>query len=144
MKFLSFALFMLICVFTLAGILTAQSFPDVIKFTAPLYPPAALAVRAEGDVNVLLVVNEDGKVIQSQAISGHKLLQKAAEFTARNWTFSRNQGTHYITIRFLFRLPDNRDRDSARIIGQYTLQFTKKPVRIRQTVSYQTAAQVNE
>src|ERR1043166_3175793 len=42
------------------------------------YTPIAVAARASGKVLVQIVINEEGKVIAAQCISGHPLLQAAA------------------------------------------------------------------
>ena len=52
------------------------------------YPPIAVAARASGKVLVLIVINEEGKVIAAQSISGHLLLQAAAVRAARESTFN--------------------------------------------------------
>ena len=54
----------------------------------PPYPPAAIAVRAEGDVSVQVTIDEGGKVISSKAVSGHPLLKGAAERSAWNARFT--------------------------------------------------------
>jgi len=48
----------------------------------PPYPPTAKAVRAGGDVNVQVTIDEMGKVISAKAIDGHILLRPAAEKAA--------------------------------------------------------------
>jgi TonB family protein len=52
------------------------------------YPPIAVAARATGKVLVRIVINEEGKVIAAQSISGHPLLQAAAVRAARESTFN--------------------------------------------------------
>jgi TonB family protein len=52
------------------------------------YPPIAVAARASGKVLVLIVIDEEGKVIAAQCISGHPLLQAAAVRAARESTFN--------------------------------------------------------
>jgi TonB family protein len=52
------------------------------------YPPIAVAARASGKVLVLIVIDEEGKVIAAQSISGHPLLQAAAVRAARESTFN--------------------------------------------------------
>ena len=52
------------------------------------YPPIAVAARASGKVLVQIVINEEGKVIAAQSISGHPLLQAAAVRAARESTFN--------------------------------------------------------
>ena len=54
----------------------------------PPYPAIAKAARAEGTVNVQVVVDETGKVTSATAVSGHPLLRAAAEAAARQARFS--------------------------------------------------------
>ncbi|MCA1592122.1 MAG: energy transducer TonB [Acidobacteria bacterium] len=49
----------------------------------PVYPTIAKAARAQGTVVVQIIVDEDGKVMAAQAVSGHPLLQAAAVKAAR-------------------------------------------------------------
>ncbi|MCA1632618.1 MAG: energy transducer TonB [Acidobacteria bacterium] len=49
----------------------------------PAYPPVAKAVRASGVVMVSVVVDEGGRVIQGQAVSGHPLLRAVCVSAAR-------------------------------------------------------------
>ena len=60
----------------------AQSLPK------PEYPPAALAVRASGAVNVQVTIDEGGSVISAAAVSGHPLLRSAAVEAAKQARFS--------------------------------------------------------
>ncbi len=55
----------------------------VINKPPPVYPPIAKAAHAQGSVRVQLLVDEEGKVIAAEAISGHPLLQAAAVQAAR-------------------------------------------------------------
>jgi TonB family protein len=55
---------------------------------APVYPRAAVASGVEGMVNVQLLVDESGKVISAQAVSGHPLLREAAATAAYQARFS--------------------------------------------------------
>ena len=54
----------------------------------PAYPPAAKAVGASGDVNVQIVIGEDGTVYSAAAVSGHPLLRQASVQAACSATFS--------------------------------------------------------
>ena len=56
------------------GVLNSRT----VSMPKPAYPPAALAVRAEGAVSVMVKVDEEGKVTDAQAVSGHPLLRAAA------------------------------------------------------------------
>ena len=54
----------------------------------PQYSPAALAVRAEGEVTVQVTIDEEGKVISAKAVSGHPLLKGASEKAAWSARFT--------------------------------------------------------
>ncbi|HUR97376.1 MAG TPA: TonB family protein, partial [Pyrinomonadaceae bacterium] len=54
----------------------------------PAYPPPARMVGAFGVVNVQVVIDEEGKVISSKAVSGHPLLRPTAESAAWKAKFS--------------------------------------------------------
>jgi TonB family protein len=59
-----------------------------VKLVEPVYPPAARAVRVSGEVQVQVLVDENGNVVSAQAISGHVLLRQAAVTAARESKFS--------------------------------------------------------
>lgn len=59
-----------------------------VSLPKPPYPPLALQVKASGPVNVQVLIDETGKVISAQAISGHPLLRAAAVQAARQARFS--------------------------------------------------------
>jgi TonB family protein len=54
----------------------------------PIYSAAAIAVHAEGKVDVQVTIDETGKVISAQAVGGHPLLRPLAEQAARNARFT--------------------------------------------------------
>lgn len=59
-----------------------------VNLVKPPYPPAAKAVRAAGQVQVQVTIDENGSVISASAVSGHALLRGAAESAARSSKFS--------------------------------------------------------
>lgn len=59
-----------------------------VNLVKPPYPPAAKAVRASGQVQVQVTIDENGSVISASAVSGHALLRGAAEQAARSSKFS--------------------------------------------------------
>ncbi|MDQ3806280.1 MAG: TonB family protein [Acidobacteriota bacterium] len=65
-----------------AGVLNAKA----ISKPEPAYPPAAKAARAQV-VTVRVRVDEEGKVIEANAVSGHPLLRPAAVEAARRARF---------------------------------------------------------
>ena len=59
-----------------------------VNLVKPPYPPAAKAVRASGQVQVQVTIDENGNVVSAKAVSGHALLRGAAESAARSSKFS--------------------------------------------------------
>ena len=62
-----------------AGVVNGKA----ISLPKPEYPAAAKAMRASGNVNVEVTIDENGDVISARAVSGHPLLQAAAAAAAR-------------------------------------------------------------
>jgi TonB family protein len=60
----------------------------VIYKPQPYYPQDAKAARAQGTVTVRILVDEEGRVVEAKAVSGHPLLREAAEAAARNSRFA--------------------------------------------------------
>lgn len=61
---------------------------DITKKVDPLYPPAARAIRAGGEVGVLIKIDEKGYVIESKALTGHPLLRTACIQAAKQLQFN--------------------------------------------------------
>jgi TonB family protein len=59
-----------------------------LKLPAPPYPAEARGAHASGTVPVMVTIDETGKVIEARAISGHPLLIKASEESARRASFA--------------------------------------------------------
>lgn len=59
-----------------------------IDLPKPPYPPAAIAINAQGKVDVQVTIDESGKVVAAKAVSGHPLLRPAAERAAWNAKFT--------------------------------------------------------
>lgn len=53
----------------------------------PIYPAIAKQINASGKVQVSAIIDENGRVIEAKAISGHPVLRSAAEDAARKWVF---------------------------------------------------------
>lgn len=53
----------------------------------PAYPPIAKQMNASGAVQVAITIDENGRVIEAKAISGHPALRSAAEEAAKEWVF---------------------------------------------------------
>ena len=59
-----------------------------IRLVQPPYPPMARSARVSGQVQVQITVDEEGNVIDAEAISGHPLLHGAAVAAARASKFT--------------------------------------------------------
>jgi TonB family protein len=53
----------------------------------PIYPSIAKQINASGEVQVSIVIGENGRVIEAKAVKGHPVLRAAAEEAARKWVF---------------------------------------------------------
>ncbi len=53
----------------------------------PDYPTLARTAHIDGDVQVEIVIGEDGNVASTKVLGGHPLLQQAALSAARQWKF---------------------------------------------------------
>ncbi len=60
---------------------------SAIRKVQPTYPPIAKAARAQGAVQVQVVISEKGNVIGAKAVSGHPLLKDVSVSAARQWKF---------------------------------------------------------
>jgi len=58
------------------------------RIPKPPYPKEGRAVRAEGSVSILVMIDERGNVFSANALSGHHLLRPAAVEAACEATFS--------------------------------------------------------
>ncbi len=59
----------------------------LIKRVTPKYPLAALAVHAEGAVQIEATINKDGNVTNSKVVSGDPVLARAALEAVRQWRY---------------------------------------------------------
>jgi periplasmic protein TonB len=60
----------------------------IVNLPKPVYPIMAKQIKAQGPVNVQILVDESGKVISAHAINGHMTLTKAAEEAAMRARFT--------------------------------------------------------
>jgi protein TonB len=59
-----------------------------VSLPQPLYPPVARQIRAQGAVSVQILVDEQGKVVSAQAVSGNPILLSAAKEAAMRARFT--------------------------------------------------------
>ncbi len=66
------------------GVVNSQA----INLVKPVYSSAARAVGAKGEVKVEVTIDEEGRVISANAISGHQLLRDSAVSAAKSSRFT--------------------------------------------------------
>jgi len=59
----------------------------LIKRVQPKYPPAALAVRAQGAVQIEATINKEGNVTNLKVLNGDPVLARAALEAVRQWRY---------------------------------------------------------
>lgn len=59
-----------------------------INLVKPVYSSAARIMRIGGEVKVQVTIDEDGRVISANAVSGHPLLRDSAEVAAKSSKFT--------------------------------------------------------
>ncbi|MGA2355735.1 MAG: TonB family protein [Terriglobales bacterium] len=59
----------------------------LIKRVKPVYPQAALAIHAQGAVQIEATVSKEGKVINPKVLSGESILAQAALDAVRQWRY---------------------------------------------------------
>ena len=59
-----------------------------LRLPPPNYPAIARAANAQGEVEVKVIISEEGTVIAAASISGHPLLQAASVSAARDAQFA--------------------------------------------------------
>lgn len=89
-----------------AGVLNGKA----LRLPVPTYPPAARNSGAQGRVVVEVTIDEQGKVVEAHAVSGHNFLQQAAVQAARQARFTparlSGQPVKFKgTINYVFTLP---------------------------------------
>lgn len=83
---------------------------DTVNKVQPAYPPLARAAHVTGEVVVMLVIDEEGKVIAAQVVSGHPLLRTASIKAAKESTFT----------------PTLVEQKPVKVLGTITYNFVAK------------------
>jgi protein TonB len=74
---------------------------------APKYPPIALQLSQQGDVTLLLTVNDSGKVVSTEIkeSSGSPVLdENAQDWVKRRWSIPPVNGGHLFQVTFRFHI----------------------------------------
>jgi TonB family protein len=88
-----------------------------IDLPQPQYPEAAMFTGAEGNVEVQILVDEKGEVMNAKAVSGNPLFSEVAAAAARKAKFSRvnlspEPARIYGVINYTFTLPGHQSAAS--------------------------------
>jgi TonB family protein len=78
--------------------------PRPIKREDPAYPPLASHARIQGTVRLRLLVSRAGSVLQTEVISGHPLLVKAAQDAVKRWMYAPQPMETFVEVEVPFRL----------------------------------------
>lgn len=63
----------------------------LLQTVLPEYPSLALKKKIEGHITLAVTIDPQGRVTQSEAFGGHRVLVAAARKAAKNWTFAAIQ-----------------------------------------------------
>jgi TonB family protein len=116
---------------------TGEELPKPVLIPQSIYPAAARAVRATGEVFVNVQIDKDGHVISAKARSGHPLLQRAAEMAAKNAVFESSQSDTVRTAVIIYVFLDKTDPKPGTV--KYSNPFRIEVVNtteVLNTVSY--------
>jgi TonB family protein len=108
-----------------------KPYPKILKSLEPKYPPAALAVRAVGEVTVNVKIDKEGKVISAKVTTGHPLLRKASEQSATQFLFepSENESERELNLTFVFIPFEEQKENVKRFSNPYRIEVIgKKPI----------------
>ncbi len=107
-----------------------------IDLPQPQYPQAAMLARAEGNVEVQILVDEKGEVMNARALSGNPLLSEVSEAAARKARFARSKlsadpARIYGVINYSFTLP----RDQSATPPANSIVSKSKPSELKEGLS---------
>ena len=111
---------------------SGESFPKPISLPKPVYPAAARAVRAEGEVIVATKIDKDGKVISAAALSGHPLLVAASLAAARQASFAQTvtSGGSEAVLVYAFISGDDKELNLSHYSNPYRIEVVGSPIQI--------------
>ena len=96
--------------------LSEKLYPKPLSFPRSIYPAAALAIRASGEVVVAVKIDKDGKVTSAKAESGHPLLRSVSEIAAMKAVFesSVNNEEREVKLTYVFLTSEDEKENSKR------------------------------
>ena len=105
------------------GTISEKPYPEVINSVTPNYPAAARAVRALGEVSVKVKIDNQGKVVEANAVSGHPLLRQASVISTKEFLFgSSEMEEREVLMTFVFLLPNSERKNINRYLNPYRIE----------------------
>ncbi len=113
------------------GTASEKPYPEVINSVTPKYPAAARAVRAFGEVSVSVKIDNQGKVLEANAVSGHPLLRQASENAAKDFLFGSSEiEQREVFLTFVFLLPNSERKNINRYSNPYRIEVIGEHITI--------------
>jgi len=113
-----------------------KTYPKLLSLPQPRFPPAARAVRATGELIVLVKIGKDGKVMSAITESGHPLLKAASEQAAKNSIFETSETVGEREARLTFVFLDDFSDDKKQKLKHYTNLYRLEIIAQPLTVDY--------
>jgi hypothetical protein len=111
-------------------------FPKLIEFPKPPFPPAAAAVRANGEVIVNVEIDRSGAVTSAAAISGHPLLRLTAEAIARKARFEVSSVDLPRSAKLVYYFDSSRKQSAKSVYSNAFRKIIENTTRIIDSVDY--------
>jgi hypothetical protein len=89
--------------------------PAVLSAIPPNHPPIAKAANVYGQVVIQVMIDQEGKVTSTTALTGHELLRRTSENAAKQWIFwpaVDGPKVRQASLTFNFRLMEELKRKS--------------------------------
>ena len=101
-----------------------------------VYPAIARANRLEGIVYVQVEIDNEGQVVSSNAVEGHRLLAQAVEDSVKKWHFDPDcSHAQMVDVRFRLSLNDDLDKPGFYLHPPDEVEVVGKKVVINDTLT---------
>lgn len=110
-----------------------KSFPVVISAPRPAYPIKALTAKVEGETQVDVKIDINGKVIETAFVKGNELFKEVVLDAAQKWRFneiSDDSNNRNARLTFTFYLTDENYEETniEEIKYKYRLNIYFQPI----------------
>ncbi len=98
-----------------------------VNLEMPIFPAAALAVKATGVVQVQILIDDSGKVVVAKTISGHPLLREVSEKAALASKFEPTMiGDKAVRVRGVISYKFGETKVEGGTLEKMTAEFSEK------------------